>query len=214
MNNLTKHIRLLNESDSEIVNQLRVKEYHRAKGFNVTPAGIEWNRSDDESIVLGAFIGEELVSTMRMEIVEDLNLLEKKLECPWGFSFELKLPVMILSKASTLNSYRSYGFNTLLRKYCLELAQKWKVHYVVGTFIKNSPRTFSMSKMGYQFVENKQGWTSPNYSSYEPVLVAALDVKKDIDLALNVTNELMGPELSGFLWSGNQPSFKIVRNIS
>jgi len=214
MNNLKKHIRLLNESDREIVNQLRVKEYHRAKGFSVNPAGIEWNRSDEESIVLGAFIGGELVSTMRMEIVEDLNLLERKLECPWEFSFELKFPVMILSKASTLNSYRSYGFNTLLRKYCLEIAQKWKVHYVVGTFIKNSPRTLSMKKMGYQFVENKQGWTSPHYCSHESVLVAALDVKKDIGLALDVTNELIGPELSGFFWDGVQPSFKIVRNIS
>lgn len=214
MNNLTKHIRLLNKSDSEIVNQLRVKEYHRAKGFNVTPAGIEWNRSDDESIVLGAFIGEELVSTMRMEIIEDLKLLEEKLECPWEFSFELKLPVMILSKASTLNSYRSYGFNTLLRKYCLELAQKWKINYVVGTFIKNSPRTLSMMKMGYQFIENQKGWTSPHYISYEAVLVAALDVEKGIEQALSVTNELMGPELSGFVWSGNRPEIKTVRNIS
>ncbi len=210
----TKMVRVLDGSHREMVTALRISEYQRARGLQVAPAGISWNRSDDESIVLGAFDGNKLVSTMRMEIIEDQTLLEKKLECPWNFEVPLRLPVMILSKASTHSDYRNLGLNALLRKRCLELAKEWKVHLVVGTFIKDSPRANSMKTMGYRFLENKLGWTSPHYRSLEPVVVAALDVAKDIDRAIEVTQLLIDVNLQNYQWGGTDPEFKIVRTIS
>lgn len=207
-------VQLLTAEHKLQVNALRLKEYQKARGFQVTPTGIEWNRSDDESIVLGAFIGSDLVSTMRIEMIEDQTLLERKLECPWDFPRTISFPVMLLSKASTDSGFRNTGMNALLRKFSFELAKEWKTSLVLGTFIAGSPRVNSMGEMGYQFYENKKGWNQVNYRSFGTVLVACLDVSRNIDQALAVTTQLTTMCVNEFPWEGQRPLYKVVRNIS
>lgn len=201
-------IREISSLEKDQVNHLRSQGYKKAQGFSVNTEAIHWNRSDDQSIVLGYFDGNELVSTMRAEIIMSQDVLEMKMECPWDYG-AIEYPVMVLSKASTLESHKSKGLNAALRYFCLKIAMDWGVHHLIGTFIRNSPRTRSMKKMGYRFRENKMGWTNIDYFSKEPVDVAILD-RKSFATAMTVSMELTRKDQLLNLWEGPQPMFRTV----
>jgi hypothetical protein len=204
---------ILDPAAIERVNALRLSEYAKASGFAVQPAGILWNRSDDQCTVLGAWDGEELVSTMRLELVQSPALLEAKLECPWSYPVDLAYPVMLLSKAATRSGLRGGGYNALLRWWAFALAKQWGVRHVVGTLTAGSPRERSMREMGYRFFENAKGWNTTNYRSTDPVLVAVLDVSENIETAMDVCAHTAGPLLPAFPWRGASAGAKIVEVV-
>ena len=202
-------IKVLNNDSTSEVNALRLEQYQTAKGFEVKAPGILWNKSDDESIILGVYDGELLVSTMRIEIIQDQALLEEKLECPWNFGREIEFPIMLLSKASTDKNYHSLGLNALLRDESLRLAQEWEVSCLIGTMIEGSPRVNSMKIMGYEFFRNELGWNTTNYKSLDPVLVSYLGRDK-FSLAREVCQKIVSRGAISSRWEGHYPVFKTV----
>lgn len=205
MKSITNSIRALTRDSAKQVNDLRVAEYAKAKGFHVAAAGILWNASDDQSIVLGAYEDDVLISTMRMEILDDRNLVEQKIECPWDYPVELQFPTMLLSRASTASSHRGTGINTLLRLHCLKIAKDLGVRQAIGTFVADSPRARTLERMGYRFFENRQGWTHADYRSEGRVIVAVLDFHEDFETAMAECRRLTSSLNADFTFDGVLP---------
>lgn len=210
---MNKQISFADSNLKTEVEQLRMQEYAQASGFAVDLATLKWKSSDDESYVMVAKNDDQIVSTMRGEVIQDRSLLEKKLECPWDFEFPLEMPVLLLSRAATCSSYRSAGLNLVLRYWFLRLAVKHGVRSVVGTFVSGSPRENTLREMGYQFFENKLGWQQSTYRSLRPVTVAALDLQTQGDQALRYCLERVRESLYEYAFDEKFPTLKIVRNL-
>lgn len=200
-----KNIRALTRTSASAVNDLRRAEYAKASGFRVADSGILWNASDDQSIVLGAFEDEQLIATMRMEVIEDLDIVEKKIECPWNFDLPLRFPVMILSRAATATSHRGTGINTLMRLHALKIAKSMGVQFALGTFIADSPRARTLERMGYRFFENKLGWNRHDYKSEKTVIVAALDLEAEFEKAAEECRRLTNEIVDTYQWIAELP---------
>jgi len=170
-------IRHLDRKNSDEVNNIRKEAYAKAKGMAVKDSGIFWNRSDDQSIVLGVYKEDSLIATMRSEIITTLEIVEKKMECPWSYD-RFSFPAMILSKAAISSNYEGKGLTSILRFFFFKLAEKWKIKTILGTMTANSLRIKSMESLGYRFVENHIGWKNDNYISKEKVLISILDFEK------------------------------------
>lgn len=160
------------------INALRMEEYSKAQGFEVDLLTLAWKPSDDESYVMALEAEGKIIATMRGEIITDQALLEKKLECPWNFPLELKFPILLLSRAATDSSYRGKGLNLIQRYWFLKLAEELKIPFVLGTFVKGSPRENTLREMGYEFFTNELGWQQSTYRSLRPVNVVALNMKE------------------------------------
>jgi hypothetical protein len=206
-------IAVLSNQHAEAVNGLRLAAYGAAPGFTVQPPGILWNRSDDQSTILGAFADAALVATLRLEVVQDMALVERKLECPWSFPEPLELPVMVLSKMATSRAHQGHGLNALLRWWALSLAREWSLAQVIGTFVSGSPRERTMREMGYRFWVNADGWHAGDYHSTAPVLVCLLDMRTHGEQALAVCARTAGETHARSRWTGPRPERKIVEVV-
>lgn len=213
---MKKRIEILSRKDASALNNLRRAGYASAKGFTVSPEGLNWNQSDDDSLVLGAFDGSLLVSTMRLELIDSHDMLSKKLECEWSFPKTIKFPVALLSRAATLESHRALGFNALLRYHCLRAAIQMGATAMVGTFVTNSPRVKSMIEMGYELFEQAKGWTSPSFSSQGAVSVAYLDLlhEKTIQKALGICCQKARKSLEEYPMTGLPKKLQPMRVIA
>ena len=181
-------IKQLNKSNAAEVNIIRKQSYAQAKGMKVKDEGIFWNQSDEQSIVFGVFHRDHLIATMRGEIITDLPLIEKKMECPWTYG-DLELPSMILSKAAVKSNYQNKGLTSVLRLIFFQLAQRWHIKTILGTMTANSLRINGMKALGYTFVENPIGWKDDNYMSSEKVLISILDFDQFGASSLQVLNK-------------------------
>lgn len=208
-----KYLTVVDGQQAEQINSLRRAEYGDAPGFKVDAPGILWNRSDDQCTVLAAYDGDEIISTMRLELVDNQELVERKMECPWSFPVALQYPVMILSKAATRKSHRAFGLNALMRFWAFRLGREWEAKQVIGTFVSGSPREKSMRQMGYQFFVNEQGWFKGDYRSVSPVLVALLDLETDGEQAVRVCGEIAKEAVETYPWKGPLPARKFVQVV-
>jgi len=197
----------------EEINQLRMQEYAKASGFIVDLSTLKWKSSDDESYIMVAKNETQIVSTMRGEIINNLSLLEKKLECPWNYPIQINMPVLLLSRAATDSSYRSSGLNLVLRYWFLRLALHHNVRYVVGTFVAGSPRENSLREMGYQFFENPLGWQQSTYRSVREVKIVVLDMKTHGEQALHYCLNRVSKTINEFSFDEDFPELKYVRSI-
>lgn len=209
-----RRITVVDRSQRARIDALRLAEYAGSRGFAVKAPGILWNRSDDEATILAAWDGDELVATLRVELIEDRALVEAKLECPWDFEAPLGLPAVLLGKMATKREYRKSGLNWALRAAAFELADAWGAKHLVGTFVKGSPRQAQMAEMGYDFFEHPTGWCTTNYRSEDPVLVCALDWPAHRDQAMARCRELAGEALADFPWHGPRPDRRLVTVVS
>lgn len=195
------------------IETLRMAEYANAKGFSLDLNYLKWRESDEQSYVMFARKDDEIVATMRGELIEDLELLEKKLECPWDLPFEVNGPVLLLSRAATSRTAQNNGLNLLLRYHFLKLAEHHGVRHVIGTFVSGSSRENTLRNMGYQLFEHKLGWTQSSYKSHRPVHIAVLDLKKDGETAFAYCEAQLKDQLIDCEISTNYELLKIVRNI-
>ncbi len=209
---MKNHISFITDRKNEI-EALRQQEYANAKGFVVDLETLKWKSSDDESFVMAAESKGQLVSTMRGEVIDELAILEKKLECPWSFPLELNMPVLLLSRAATLSSYRKIGLNLVLRYWFIRLAMAHKIHFLVGTFVSGSPRENTLQEMGYQFFENKLGWQQSTYQSLGAVTVAALNLQTDGEKALQYCLDRVPEGIKEYQLSQEFPAIRFVRNL-
>jgi hypothetical protein len=210
---MSQTIFFANEENKTEIENLRQQEYAQAKGYSLDLNTLRWSSSDSQSFVMAARDRHETVATMRGEIITDQTLLEKKLECPWDFPIDLKLPVLLLSRAATLKSHQSQGLNLILRYWFLKLAVHHKIPMVIGTFVTGSPRQNTLQEMGYQFFENTLGWQQSTYRSHRPVIVAALDMEKNGQQAFDYCIKKFGSSTPQYHFTGDYPELRYVRNL-
>ena len=202
-------------NDKEALFQLRKKAYAQAKGFSLDLERLRWNTSDDQSYILGIFQDQQLISTMRAEVIEQKTVLEKKLECPWNFPVKMDGPVLLLSRAATEKAHANKGLNLLLRGIFLEMAKTYQLSHLIGTFVPNSPREESLRKMGYQFFSNPMGWQESHYSSFGAVHVVCLDLGSTYEKAKTFIQEQLPTELYPLIanFNFNERTLKKVTNL-
>lgn len=210
---MNRCIMVLDASHIDAVNALRMSEYSSAQGFKVDAPGILWNKSDDQSTILGVYEGQDLIATLRLELIQDLSLVERKMECPWSFPVDLRFPVLVLSKMATARVHRKRGLSLLLRYHALKVAMDWGALQALGTFTKGSPRENSMGEMGYEFHENTQGWHAGDYKSTDPVLVAILDLQANGAQALDVCRARSSAVFDDFPFRGAPPPRRFVEVV-
>ncbi len=203
----------VDEQKKNEINTLRTQEYSKASGFSVDLSTLKWKQSDNESFIIAAETDDQLISTMRGEVIDDLSILEQKIECPWNFPLKLDMPVLLLSRAATNSAYRSVGFNLILRYWFLRFAMAHHINFVIGTFISGSPREKTLREMGYQFFDNKLGWQQSTYRSLIPVNVVALNLKTQGKQALNYCLERLPNEIKKYKFNGEFPPLRIVRSL-
>lgn len=206
-------IQFADESLKNEIDHLRMSEYAQASGYSVDLETLRWKVSDNESFVMIARDDDQIISTMRGEVINDQGVLEKKLECPWDFDTPLQFPVLLLSRAATAKSHQALGLNLILRYWFLKMAQLYAIPMVIGTFVQGSPRQNTLLKMGYRFFENKLGWQQSTYRSLRPVVVALLDMKMNGEQALRYVDDKMSTQSFNYVLDGNFPELKYVRNL-
>jgi len=195
------------------VEELRKQEYAKASGFHLDLSTLQWKVSDDESYVMVAQKNLQIVSTMRGEVIDQISLLEKKLECPWNFPVNLDGAVLLLSRAATDSSQRLTGMNLVLRYWFLQLAMHYHIPYVVGTFVTGSPRENSLREMGYQFFTNPFGWQQSTYRSLREVKVVVLDMKNNGEQALQYCQSRASEAIKQYPFKTSFPDIKYVRSL-
>jgi len=181
-------IKVVPIEDSSKLEDLRVQSYANCIGFVINPSVMKWTYNDSRNYNLGAYVGNRLVSVMRVEVAHTLAEVEGKLQVKWCFE-PLEFPVMVLSKAATCDSVKSSGLNALLRHWALQIAKEWDVSHVVGTFVEGSPRQASMAEMGYSFYTNSKGWKG-DFETDEKIVVAVLNTSEKLEQALSVTKRI------------------------
>lgn len=210
---MNKRILIATPEDVEAVNQLRLSLYQNTKGFDAQPPAILWNRSDDQACVLVAYEGERAVGTLRLDLLNDREMVEYRLECPWDFEVPYQQPVALLGKMAVVKEYRKSGLNQNLRYQALRIAKEWGAAMASGTMVAASPRKDSMTRMGYVFFQHPVGWTSPYYKNNEPVLVVCL-LREKFDQAMEVCLEKCSQSLAEFPFEGElpEPRYTLVRS--
>ena len=206
-------ISFASSADKQEIYNLRKQEYAGAQGYSVDLNTLSWNASDDESFVMIAKQNGKIVATMRGEAILERSVLEKKLECPWDFSTQLNLPVLLLSRAATLKSQQSMGLNLVLRYWFLKMAILYKIPMVLGTFVEGSPRQNTLLAMGYEYFENKLGWQQSTYRSHRPVVVAALELASAQEQALRYCETKLEKLPDIPIFKEPFPELRYVRNL-
>lgn len=186
------HVQFIDSNWGSEISKLRKQEYQKASGFSLDLESLNWKQSDEESYVMAVFAEGQPIASMRGEVLQDLSLVEQKIECPWSFPFQLKTPTLLLSRAATHSAYRTAGLNLLQRYYFIKLALELKIPSLLGTFVSGSPREQSLREMGYDFFENTLGWQTSSYRSNRPVFVVALDLERKAPQALAYCEAQLG----------------------
>lgn len=197
----------------ERIDALRMQAYSKASGFTLDLNSLRWRESDQQSYVMIVGDANGLGATMRGEVIADLDLLEKKLECPWDLPFTPEAPVLLLSRAATDATLQGSGLNLLQRYYFIQFAIHHQLSYVMGTFVAGSSRENTLREMGYDFYEHKLGWNQSSYRSERPVHIVALDVNKHGTQALNYCEEHLGNERSTYQFKHQFTALKYVRTL-
>jgi len=194
----------------EKIDHLRIQEYAKADGFALDLNTLRWRESDNQSFVMVAGEPNAFLSTMRGEVIDDISVLEKKLECPWNFPVQLELPILLLSRAATSTTMRSSGLNLVLRYWFIRFAIEKGIPFIAGTFVTGSPREKSLREMGYQFFENPLGWQQSTYRSLRPVAVVLLDVRLNGAHALEYCHSKAGAAIEAFPFREKFPELRYV----
>jgi hypothetical protein len=182
------YVRKLNRDDRFAVEKLRQEVLCNADGFTADPSAVAWNESDDKNLVLGIFLDcGKLIASMRVEIVYSAEDLKSKLDFD-GLENHLELPLGLLGKAVTHPLFRSMGLHNYLREISYHYLYK-KVQFVVGTIIRDAHRVPLMRQLGYEFIENPEGWRRFGYKSDGGTLIAYLNLDKHFLHAIKVLAE-------------------------
>jgi hypothetical protein len=180
-------IDLLVPSDKEIVDHVRSMAYEKYYGSKVDTSGLKWNNWDKRFVNLGLFRQGQLVSCLRVALIND-PIEYKKLMAHDFDSNIFEMPVSVLCRAATFPGFESMGFHSLLRYYAVILSKEAGAYHIAGTFQKNSSRVKQLSEMGYEFYSNENNWRDFLKNDH-PVLIAKLNLLENFEKAIQRIND-------------------------
>ena len=142
-------VRRLNETDGPAVSALRQTAYKDA-GYVLSPSyKMNWGPSDRRFVVLGAFWGEELISTLRIETLETEDDMKTYVQGS-RVDFGVSLPCISISRAATQGSYRKMGCWRVLRGLAIAWATQNHFEFTVSAFLESTPLKSLSERAGYQ----------------------------------------------------------------
>ncbi len=189
MSNLSKGIYKLDSTHHQNVSKLRLDYLKKAQGFIAADDVLVWNHTDDKNVILGAIDSTNtLIATLRVDIINSSKELSTKIDFD-NLQIEDELPVGLLGKAVTLEDYQGMGLNSYLRLIAFNYLRNKGIKKAIGTIIPGAPRHSLMKQLGYQFIENKEGWRRYGYKSESETLICVLDLEKNWDKI----NEILQP---------------------
>ena len=199
--------RVATRDDAKAVEDLRLSEYLSANEFEMTcPGLLRWGEHDDEGVILGAWSGTELVSTLRGLVAADRATAEDVLTCTVDLG-PTAFPALILGRGATRTSHRRQGLNALLRLRLLGAAISDRGSSIRSTLAlpyAGASRLRLMQELGYRVTRPAQTW-DPEAREISPALLAVLSgdafpgaVERLIPLTASVarTYSWVGGELS------------------
>lgn len=177
--------------EKSILNRLRISEQKNVQDEN----SLLWGKADEEALVLGVWKRNELIASMRLEIIPDINSLEKIIssKTPKEILEEnnTKFPAGVLSKAVTSSKLKDDGLNALLRYHLLKIAVDNQIQDIFGTLAKDSGYAPHLKQMGYEFF---------HHPSPSPVEIIYLNLAKNKKLALETCAKLASNSLLLYPW--------------
>jgi hypothetical protein len=150
-------IRQLHEDDKFIVSKLRRDTADKGFGTITDKVQLNWGPSDRMGTVYGAFEGDQIVSTLRADHIDTVELYESRIEASYE-KLPLKLPVAVFCRGATLPEYEGKGFHGVLGMICIATAVHRGYEYWLATLKKNSPQMGFFVHLGCEFFELSQDW--------------------------------------------------------
>jgi len=151
------YTRQLTRSDCNAVNALRLAGYSTASEFELlAPEHVLWDAQDDESLVLGVWEGDTLISTLRGVVARERTEAEALFDCTIDIADSL-YPTLVLGRGATAESHRRIGLNALLRLYFLRAAlnpanpKDKLIGASLVSPVEGAPRVRLMEQLGYRF---------------------------------------------------------------
>ena len=153
-----KCIRRVRSEEKEQITQLRITEFGRSGEFYLQqPDKLEWNRCDDQHMVLAAWDGSDLpVATMRAVLITDRDETAAAIECTPPP--QINYPAIIFNSAATRKSHRGLGLNQALRYHFLIGAIRSRIRTVISPMYEGAPRIAFMIELGYEFSVPEKCW--------------------------------------------------------
>jgi hypothetical protein len=169
---------LLGSTHQSELDALRYSTLVNEGTFTALPEAVRWSEADQTSKVFGIFSKEgTLISSMRSEVIKTKEALVPRLDFDSIHDY-VSLPCGLLGKASTHSEHQGQGLNTYLRYLAYQDFFEQGIEYVVGTVMPHAVRIPLLKSLGYQFIENPEGWRRFGYQSYGKTWVCYLNLKK------------------------------------
>ena len=155
--------------EKEKISRLRIKEFSRAKDFDLLLADkLKWSRLDDEQTVLAVWRNKEPISTMRAVVVNDSIDAQNTLQCT--VSDQVQYPAMVFNAAATRKENRGEGLNQVIRYHFLDAAIRQGIEALLSPIYQGAPRMDFMKSLGYLFSKPGKCWQTKLLPKSERIL--------------------------------------------
>jgi hypothetical protein len=153
---------ILTETTKLKLSALRKQAYLPKFGDRLRDEALLWNLHDEASFHFGAYVGENLVSTIRLSRIETKEQFETVLQISGDDAFA-SLPCWALSRAATDPHFFGQSLNMRLRTeaYRFILSRQTTTsleQYVYGTALANSARIEFLRLVGYEIEAGRSRW--------------------------------------------------------
>jgi len=192
----------LTSRDAESVYRLRNGAYAAAAEFEMTrPELLRWSKRDDDGVVIGTWHANELISTLRAQVVPDRAAAGDEFACTVDLPASM-FPALVFGHGATHAVFQRQGLNALLRYYFFQALQPGdgKVRASLTLVYSGASRVELLKALGYEFSRPAKVW-DPEAHERAPALLAVLPrnrlaAAQDRLVALSATNIVRYP------WSG------------
>ncbi|MCA1794817.1 MAG: hypothetical protein LC660_13295 [Desulfobacteraceae bacterium] len=196
-----KHIGLVSAEDSFEITDLRIKEFKNARDFELLkPEQLYWNNTDEANPVIAVWDeSQKIIATLRLIRVNDLRETSNMLEA--DIPVKVSFPGLVFNAAATRKSFRTQGFNQLLRYYCIQAAMGHKIQCLFSPVYQTAPRVAFMEKLGYSCHVFTNTWQN-KLAPHCPRVLAVLEQDRFLT-ALFILEKAIPDLIKRFPWKGN-----------
>lgn len=179
----TLDFKYLTPADKEAIVALRKESYADYYGSQVDLNGLNWNRTDQNSVHLAYTKGSEIVSYLRLSFFQSQDLLERTTLFPTPE--HLEFPVAMLARAATKKEFLGHHLHNTLRLFALEACLSLGIKTVLGSLEERSARMKSLVDIGYQVYQSQPTWEGSYLQSTGPVVLIGLESAERIQDAID-----------------------------
>jgi hypothetical protein len=151
---------IVTSRDAESVYRLRAREYSAAAEFEMTrPELLRWSEHDEAGVVIGIWQANELVSTLRANVVPDRAAAEDEFTCTVDLPASM-FPALVFGHGATHTAFRRQGLNALLRFYFFQALQPadGQIRASLTLVYEGAPRVNLLKTLGYEFSRPAKNW--------------------------------------------------------